>query len=117
MIWSGQAGAQGVRVRGFNEFSHEREIKSIHCVARKVVVRISEEGGVPTISAGNPASQNEAGSLRRVSGKIRPSKGRKSDSAGKPLFRRNPLRTARPKWSERQFPIMPIAESLDFQRV
>ena len=30
----------------FDEFSHEREIKSIDCVAGKVVVRIPEKGGV-----------------------------------------------------------------------
>ena len=42
------------------------------------------------MSAGKPASQKEAWSLKRVSGKIRPSKGRKSDSAGKSWFLRKP---------------------------
>ena len=61
-----------------------------------------------TISAGKAASQNGAWSLKRVSGKIRPLKGRKSDLTCKSVFLRKPFRTARPKRQDRKFAIMPI---------
>jgi hypothetical protein len=46
MIQPGQAEAQGAQVRGFDELSHECEIKSVDRVAGKVVIRIPKEGGV-----------------------------------------------------------------------
>jgi hypothetical protein len=60
------------------------------------------------MSACKPASQNEAWSLKRVSGKSRPLKGRKSDSTAKSVFLRKPLQTACPKRHDRQFAIMPM---------
>ena len=46
MIWLGRRELKEREFEAFNEFSHERKIKSIDRVAGKVIVRIPKEGGV-----------------------------------------------------------------------
>ena len=58
--WRSSGKFQEGKLQAFDELGHKSKVERINCIAGKVIVWICKKAVSVTITAGKPASQNEA---------------------------------------------------------